>query len=37
VWLYYTQYYSTTIAEAKEKIHLLQPFPNGNCMQCHST
>jgi cytochrome c-type protein NapC len=37
VWLYYTEYRTTTIAEAKESIHLLQPFPNENCMQCHST
>lgn len=37
VWLYYTEYRSTTIAEAKETIHLRQPFPNENCMQCHST
>jgi len=37
VWLYYTQYRTTTLAEAKEKIHILKPFPNGNCMQCHST
>ena len=37
VWLYYTEYRNTTIAEAKETIHLLQPFPNENCMQCHST
>jgi NapC/NirT cytochrome c family, N-terminal region len=37
VWLYYTEYYSTTLTEAKEKIHIRQPFPNDNCMQCHST
>ncbi len=37
VWLYYTQYRTTTIAEAKESIHLRQPFPNDSCMQCHST
>ena len=37
VWLYYTEYRNTTIPEAKEKIHLLEPFPNENCMQCHST
>lgn len=37
VWLYYTQYRSTTLQEAKNTIHLRQPFPNDNCMQCHST
>jgi nitrate/TMAO reductase-like tetraheme cytochrome c subunit len=37
VWLYYTQYRTTTIEEAKKTIHLRQPFPNDNCMQCHST
>jgi nitrate/TMAO reductase-like tetraheme cytochrome c subunit len=37
VWLYYTQYRTTTMAEAKNTIHLRQPFPNDNCMQCHST
>jgi cytochrome c-type protein NapC len=37
VWLYYTEYRTTPMAEAKEKIHLLHPFPNENCMQCHST
>ena len=37
VWLYYTQYRTTTIEEAKNTIHLRQPFPNDNCMQCHST
>jgi cytochrome c-type protein NapC len=37
VWLYYTQYRNTTIPEAKEQIHILKPFPNESCMQCHST
>ena len=37
VWLYYTQYHTMPIAEAKEKIHLIVPFPNDSCMQCHST
>jgi cytochrome c-type protein NapC len=37
VWLYYTEYRNTTIPDAKEKIHIRQPFPNENCMQCHST
>jgi nitrate/TMAO reductase-like tetraheme cytochrome c subunit len=37
VWLYYTQYRTTPIEEAKNTIHLRKPFPNDNCMQCHST
>jgi nitrate/TMAO reductase-like tetraheme cytochrome c subunit len=37
VWLYYTQYRSMPIEEAKNVIHLREPFPNNNCMQCHST
>jgi cytochrome c-type protein NapC len=37
VWLYYTQYRKTKIADAKNEIHLRRPFPNDNCMQCHST
>jgi cytochrome c-type protein NapC len=37
VWLYYTEYRRTPIAEAKETIHLRAPYPNDNCMQCHST
>jgi nitrate/TMAO reductase-like tetraheme cytochrome c subunit len=37
VWLYYTEYRKTPIAEAKETIKLRKPFPNSNCMQCHST
>jgi hypothetical protein len=37
VWLYYTQYRNTPLAEAKKTIHLYEPYPNDNCMQCHST
>jgi cytochrome c-type protein NapC len=37
VWLYYTQYRSTPIEEAKKTIRLVEPYPNDNCMQCHST
>jgi cytochrome c-type protein NapC len=37
VWLYYTEYRSMPIEQAKEEIHLLRPFPNENCMHCHST
>jgi nitrate/TMAO reductase-like tetraheme cytochrome c subunit len=37
VWLYYTEYRKVSIEEARETIHLLKPYPNDNCMQCHST
>jgi len=37
VWLYYTEYRDVTIEQAKQSIHLLKPYPNDNCMQCHST
>jgi len=37
VWLYATEYKSTPIEEAKKTIHLRKPYPNDNCMQCHST
>jgi nitrate/TMAO reductase-like tetraheme cytochrome c subunit len=37
VWLYYTEYRNTPIEEAKKEIHLRKPYPNGNCMHCHST
>jgi cytochrome c-type protein NapC len=37
VWLYYTEYRTTPIEEAKNTIHLRAPYPNANCMQCHST
>lgn len=37
VWLYATEFHSMDLAEAKEKIHLLKPYPNQNCMQCHTT
>ena len=37
VWLYYTEFHGMPLAEATEKIHLRKPYPNDNCMQCHST
>jgi cytochrome c-type protein NapC len=37
VWMYYTQYRTTPIEDANETIALYEPFPNENCMQCHST
>lgn len=37
VWYYYTGWNDYTIEEALERIHIRQPYPNTNCMQCHST
>ena len=37
VWLYYTEYKDMPLAEAKKSIHLVKPYPNENCLQCHST
>ncbi|MBL8606477.1 MAG: NapC/NirT family cytochrome c [Myxococcales bacterium] len=37
VWLYYTEFRTMPLEEAKEKIHLRNPYSNENCMQCHST
>jgi len=30
-------YRKLTVEEAVHAIHIKQPFPNSNCMQCHST
>ncbi len=37
VWLYYSEFRNVSLPEAKKTIHLLKPYPNSNCMQCHST
>ncbi len=37
VWLYVTQFHDMSLEEAKKVIHLRKPYPNANCMQCHST
>jgi len=37
VWLYYTEYRDMPLAEAKTSIHIRKPYPNENCLQCHST
>jgi hypothetical protein len=37
VWMYVTQYRHATLEEAKQSIHLYEPYPNANCMHCHST
>lgn len=37
VWLYATEFRRMSLEEAKTKIHLMKPYPNTNCMQCHTT
>jgi nitrate/TMAO reductase-like tetraheme cytochrome c subunit len=37
VWHYALTYRKMTLEESKLAIHLRQPYPNENCMQCHST
>lgn len=37
VWLYATEFRSMSLEEAKHKIHLVKPYQNANCMQCHTT
>jgi len=37
VWLYYTEYKNIPLDEALTTIHLREPYPNQNCMQCHSS
>ena len=37
VYLYVTEFHSMSLDEAKQKIHLRKPYPNSNCMQCHTT
>lgn len=37
VYLYVTQFRNMSLEEAKKEIHLLKPFPNHNCMECHTT
>jgi NapC/NirT cytochrome c family, N-terminal region len=37
VWMYYTRYFNVPIEESRKTIHIYHPYPNGGCMQCHST
>jgi cytochrome c-type protein NapC len=37
VYEYYTEYRSLSLEEALPRIHTYKPYPNHNCMQCHST
>jgi cytochrome c-type protein NapC len=37
VWMYYRYYRNVSAQDAKKTIALYKPYPNDNCMQCHST
>lgn len=37
VYHYLKTYRKKTLAETLPELHLYKPFPNHNCMQCHST
>jgi cytochrome c-type protein NapC len=37
VWEYYSEFRDIPAQEALPLIHLYRPYPNANCMQCHST
>lgn len=37
VYEYVTHYRNVSLETAKETIHLYKPYPNANCMQCHTT
>lgn len=37
VWLYYTQFRTMSLEDARANIHLVKPYPNANCIHCHST
>jgi nitrate/TMAO reductase-like tetraheme cytochrome c subunit len=34
---YYTRYWNMPLEEALPELHIYEPYPNENCMQCHST
>jgi nitrate/TMAO reductase-like tetraheme cytochrome c subunit len=37
VWLYYTEFHDMTFEEARPHLRIRVPFPNANCMSCHTT
>jgi hypothetical protein len=37
VYEYVVHYHGMSLAEARDKIHIRQPFQNATCMHCHST
>ncbi len=37
VYEYYTHYHSMDVKTALDTIELYKPFPNANCVRCHST
>lgn len=37
VYLYLTEFRTTSLEDARATIHILKPFQNATCMHCHST
>jgi cytochrome c-type protein NapC len=37
VYHYFTHYRTMPVEQAKQLIHIYEPYPNRNCLQCHST
>lgn len=37
VYEYWTRFHSMSLTEALPQIEMFKPYPNSNCMQCHST
>jgi nitrate/TMAO reductase-like tetraheme cytochrome c subunit len=37
VYLYVKEFRKMSLDEARDKVHLVKPYPNNNCMQCHTT
>ncbi len=37
VYEYWTRFHSLSLEEALPQIEMFKPYPNQNCMQCHST
>jgi nitrate/TMAO reductase-like tetraheme cytochrome c subunit len=37
LWEYFAHYRDVPVADALPRIHLYTPYPNANCMHCHST
>jgi nitrate/TMAO reductase-like tetraheme cytochrome c subunit len=37
VYGYYTEFHSLSLEEALPRLQTFKPYPNQNCMQCHST
>ena len=37
VWAYLSEFHDVPVEEAMRRIHLYRPYPNQNCVRCHST